>query len=662
MEVGVRPADEAKGGPAGSRRALVLVADDDDIVLSSLSQNLGTAYDVLTAPDGETALELALLHNPDLVLADVFMPRIDGFGLVQALRSQPQTKTIPVILLTGRIDEKLRVQGLKRGADDYLVKPFNQQELMVRIEARLELSRARREAELRERQLRYEAEDAQQNLRFLADTAVILSSSLDLKATLAQVVELSVPRIGDWCAVNVHAEDGSLQCVAVKHTDPVKMEALRELTLRFPPKISDSSGVGKVMRTGLSELREEISGQDLAELTRGGEHTAAVSELGIRSTIIVPMFARDRILGTIGFACAGSGRRFGKRDLALAEAVAQRVALAIENANLYLEVRRANEELEARVEKRTRELALANSELTAEIQERIRRGAELAVRTRQQSALTQLGQLALANGSASALLDEAVSQVARTLEVEMCKVLQLSPVNGCATLVAGVGWNEGRLGQATDRIDSDTPAGFTLKDAMPVVVDDFSIERRFHGSRLLREHGAVSGIIVAIGGPTNPWGVLGAYSSKRRQFTPDDVNFVQSVAHLLGVIIGRREVEHSLLKLSLRLMTAEDAERRRIAKELHDSTAQDLVAVIMNLELLNETAAGRDPLVAKQIEDSRALLENCAHENPDVVLRAASSKARRSRIGGSHPPLRRGLWGEDGPGDQRRSLAGPRPA
>src|SRR5262249_17466758 len=125
------------------------------------SHLLGPLYDVEAMPDGRAALAAVQRHVPDLVLADVMMPQLDGFGLLQALRADEGTRTIPVILLSARAGEEARVEGLQAGADDYLTKPFSARELLARVQAHLEMARVRREtseslraqeAELREAQ------------------------------------------------------------------------------------------------------------------------------------------------------------------------------------------------------------------------------------------------------------------------------------------------------------------------------------------------------------------------------------------------------------------------------------------------------------------------------------------------------------------------------
>jgi light-regulated signal transduction histidine kinase (bacteriophytochrome) len=106
---------------------------------------LAERYEVVAVPDGLAALAAAQENPPDFVLTDIMMPRLDGFGLLRELRSNPQTRTTPVVLLSARAGEESTVEGLNAGADDYLAKPFSAQELLARIRTHLELARVRRE-------------------------------------------------------------------------------------------------------------------------------------------------------------------------------------------------------------------------------------------------------------------------------------------------------------------------------------------------------------------------------------------------------------------------------------------------------------------------------------------------------------------------------------
>ena len=121
-------------------RPLVLVADDDPDILALVRFRLERdGYEVLSAPDGETALDLALARTPDLAVLDVMMPRLDGYELTRRLREHGPTTGIPIILLTARVQEPDLERGFEAGADDYVTKPFSPQALGERIQAALGL-------------------------------------------------------------------------------------------------------------------------------------------------------------------------------------------------------------------------------------------------------------------------------------------------------------------------------------------------------------------------------------------------------------------------------------------------------------------------------------------------------------------------------------------
>lgn len=145
-------AGPGRAAPAGAGpRPRVLVVDDNADIRTYVSSLLSSAYDVSTAVDGRDGLEQALADPPDLVLTDVMMPRLGGFGLLEALRGDPSTVDVPVVMLSARAGEEGTLEGLEAGADDYLVKPFAARELMARVHANLELDRVRRSREQLER-------------------------------------------------------------------------------------------------------------------------------------------------------------------------------------------------------------------------------------------------------------------------------------------------------------------------------------------------------------------------------------------------------------------------------------------------------------------------------------------------------------------------------
>ncbi|WP_413176083.1 ATP-binding protein [Anabaena azotica] len=142
----------------------ILLVDDNADMREYVKRLLSSQYVVETATDGIAALEAIAHHLPDLVLTDVMMPRLDGFGLLSALRSNQHTREIPIILLSARAGDEAKVEGLEAGADDYLIKPFSARELLARVEATLKLAQLRRDAMQKEQLLRLEAETAKQKI------------------------------------------------------------------------------------------------------------------------------------------------------------------------------------------------------------------------------------------------------------------------------------------------------------------------------------------------------------------------------------------------------------------------------------------------------------------------------------------------------------------
>lgn len=137
---------EVKAPPTGVPAGRLLIADDNADMRHYLRQLLSPYWETTVAPDGKAALDSALAAPPDLVLSDVMMPEMDGVTLLDALRANEKTKTIPVILVSARAGEEARLAGLETGADDYLVKPFSAREVVTRVKTHLDMARLRREA------------------------------------------------------------------------------------------------------------------------------------------------------------------------------------------------------------------------------------------------------------------------------------------------------------------------------------------------------------------------------------------------------------------------------------------------------------------------------------------------------------------------------------
>jgi len=202
-------------------------------------------------------------------------------------------------------------------------------------------------------------------LAFLAEASALLSESFDYSTRLKQLAQLAVPKVADWCSVDILEEDGTLVRLAVVHTDPAKVEYAYELQRRYPPDPNAPRGSYNVLRTGKSEMVPEITDALLVALVKDEEQLTIIRNLGLKSAMTVPLLAHGRTFGVLSLVMAESGRLYDADDLALAEDLARRAALLIDNARLYRQAQQLNAELERRVAERTAQLESTNKELEA---------------------------------------------------------------------------------------------------------------------------------------------------------------------------------------------------------------------------------------------------------------------------------------------------------
>jgi PAS domain S-box-containing protein len=183
------------------------------------------------------------------------------------------------------------------------------------------------------------------SLRVLSDAGTILSTSLKYEETLRNLTRLAVPLLADWCAIDVLETGGEVRRVGIHHVDPAKLELAEELRRRFPPDPESPSGVHAVLQSGTLLLVEEVSEAQIAESPDarryGPAYVEIIRQLGLRSVIVAPLLAGDRVTGALTLVLAESRRRFGPRDLSVAELLGVRAGLAVQNSRLYHEAEEA---------------------------------------------------------------------------------------------------------------------------------------------------------------------------------------------------------------------------------------------------------------------------------------------------------------------------------
>ena len=187
-------------------------------------------------------------------------------------------------------------------------------------------------------QAQQEARDREAKLTFLAETSATLASDLDYESTLVAVAQAAVPWFADWCSIQLE-EDGLLRSISVAHAQAEMVALVDELQTRYPPEPNPEVGAYKVLRTGESDLIPEIPDELLVQAAVDEEHLRLIRLLDLRSALSCPLKVQDRVVGVITWVSGEGGRRFTPDDLAFGENLAQRAAVAIDNAKLHSQVR-----------------------------------------------------------------------------------------------------------------------------------------------------------------------------------------------------------------------------------------------------------------------------------------------------------------------------------
>lgn len=264
----------------------------------------------------------------------------------------PDDRPASALVLTGQQvaeDATLRVRrkdGQIIWAEFRRVPVFDEQGTLVAVEA-----------VVRDVTERKRAEDDQ---RFLARAGELLAGTLDEREALTNLARLAVPELADWCTVDIVQADGSTVALGGSHVDPTKVALIAELQRFYPPDRLGRQPISQVLREGRSLLLSTITEADLRASSRDDNHYQLRRALSYQSAMFVPLRARDRLVGIITLVSAVGERRYASADLLLAEELARRAALAVDNARLFREAQQA-------IQKRDEFLSVAAHELKTPI-------------------------------------------------------------------------------------------------------------------------------------------------------------------------------------------------------------------------------------------------------------------------------------------------------
>jgi signal transduction histidine kinase/response regulator RpfG family c-di-GMP phosphodiesterase len=366
-------ADEFNGREPADEKVNILLVDDrpdkllaHEAILEELDQNL------IRATSGKEALRCLLQQDFAVILLDVNMPVMDGFETASLIRQRLRSETTPIIFISAVNDTENHVsRGYSLGAVDYILTPVVPEILRAKINVFVDLykktEQVKRRAEeraqyIQEQAKRAEAEAAQRRLAFLADASNVLAGSLDYQETFENLARLAVPRLADFCIIDVAEEGNTLRQVAAAHRDPEQQEKLRQLQEHYPTDLTARHGGLRVFQTGKSEVGE-MSDEALHTMFEDERTREFVRSLDPKCFVAVPLLARGRVLGAITLVNVDSNRGCGSSELALAEELAQRAALALDNASLYKAAQTARTEAERANLAKDRFLAMLSHEL-----------------------------------------------------------------------------------------------------------------------------------------------------------------------------------------------------------------------------------------------------------------------------------------------------------
>jgi PAS domain S-box-containing protein len=439
--------------------------------------------------------------------------------------------------------------------------------------------------------------------RFLAEAGTALASSLEYEETLSNVARLAVPQFADWCAVDIRDSTGKLNRLAVAHVDPYKIRWAYEIERRYPTETAAPNGIYNVLRTGRSEFYPDVRDEMLVQSARDDEHLRILRQIGFRSVMIVPLKAWERALGVMIFVNSDSNRHHTEEDLHLAEELAHRAALAVDNAQLY------------RMERETRKAA-------EETSERLTRLQSLSGALSQAMTAEEVARAVIEQGLAYSSADAGIVVLSTADETEL-------------EIVQTVGFpNEVDAEWKRFPADARVPIAEAVRSRSPVILessDDWSNDHSELGPlQSVTGTRALTAFPLIVEG--RAIGALGWAFPKLQKFNDDDHAFMLALAQQCAQALRRAGLYETELRLRTEAETANRIKDEFLATVSHELRTP-LTAIVgwssmLRGKSLDSTSAAR----ALETIERNAKAQNRIIEDLLDVSRIITGKLRLDAV------------------------------
>ncbi|MEH2032590.1 MAG: PAS domain S-box protein [Nostoc sp.] len=349
--------------------------------------------------------------------------------------------------------------------------------------------------------------------QFLLESSALLAASLDYEVVLKNVAHLAVPTLADWCVVDIFTEDQSVQNLEIASAYPIKTKIMEEIQRRYPRNTKRRRSIFFRLKEGKSVFHPEFSDSLIAGFAEDEGHHQLLSSLEIRSLMLIPLYSRGQLFGSISFTTADSGRYYGEADLAFGEDIARRAATAIDNARLYQETQQAKQAAERAVNRmmRLQRITSAFSE-----------------------ALTP-----------QEVADVVVNQGISALGATSGSVVLLNEGANTLKIVQAIGYPQSEIDTwASFLLNAPVPLAETVRTGQSIFLPNpaalITQYPSLESALRITEHQAIASIPLIVQGKTI--GALGLSFTTQQEFSQEDRGFMLTLGQQCGQAIARAQL------------------------------------------------------------------------------------------------------------------------